>query len=1015
MDNYMYENALMNRGYAQPVSWTPYKAIVGNALGLSQPIPNGMTPQAYSNERRIMSDYYKSNIVAGTGAAIGGTALTAGAYYVVNAGAQAVLSSSLVSSSISATGGLLGTAAGSMASALPGAGLITRGAASILNLGADAAAAIAPAETNILVSTLGSAASTIEGGAVGSTLGTGLAGLGMAAIPYLAGMYASYKAAGFAYSAYKGHALGNRLSLDMYAKGDRILPGIYGGFSGYERNRFVSAIENKAMADSGYRGLASTSFYKVGDYNKKLDRASSIINVATDMGIFDNSSSYEAFEKKALNIVAKVEKLAKILEKTDSAILGTMRSFNNSGMTDVSAISNSILTNSAIAKIGGLNPNSINNYSLGMMQVGNVNGFSPEVSDQMAKDSLRLMMGARRNGFSDRDLAAGGGMSASATRAVQSKMAYINNITFKRGIVPYLDEQGNLNPDYNTRDVNTAPIGNMNNIQNQLKFSRFLRNPNNADFINNIEMKHLIEKARQEGGDIDANIEKYLITANMRNGMSIKDADLAAQATIKGYKMLPEIKSEELIYSTRTSLKREGRSGSFKTAKEIYGLAGGATFVPAGTLTPSMKAANKYLARIHASAAKGAHANYIKSANDIRNDFKYANNPFDILDTSKMNSEELRVFEKAKNGERLTKEEYIVFAGLEGAMKKGAHDAGISVDQVDSGIKKIGVSVGYGDLFGDTERDIQLKAEGAPGFFARLGSWMGNEYDYYFGNQNIENEYSYSYSNIGGKNVNLNADMAVLMRITGIEGQKLIKRLTSYNLPRKKRMAILRRLSALASASGNKIAIKAVNTMYEVNKQAGESFLGRYAQAGAFSTISHAADRAIANARRSVGKILYQERSKAELAGDTNKVNLIDDLVDGSLSGTGYLKQIDTIAEKTALLQKLGVDTTGLNSGKINELFKEKSGDPKAEAAANKIITQEKFQKIIDDSMASDPDNSALDSKKSSSGSISGGKSSKILAEAAKTMKLVTSTQTKNLGIMQELFEQLRKLKGGTS
>jgi len=266
--------------------------------------------------------------------------------------------------------------------------------------------------TNSFRAATGMAAGWVAGGAayVGGALGS------MFLNPVsLATMYATDKGIQYAGDIYSNFKSVHEMEKAMVAKSDRILQfgaadndrGIAGGFSAAQRARVVDTVQKMASqaASSGDMfGMGSNSIFGGHKaYTDRLKELKSILNVGTDMGMFDQLRSFEEFEKKFSQTVKMVDKMSKFIKKSKGEVMALMAGMQQEGVFDPTMAANKIARRDFAAKLTGVDIGTTMMESNAFSQMSNQAGFGFGFGGDRASENRIMLSRARRTGMMTRE------------------------------------------------------------------------------------------------------------------------------------------------------------------------------------------------------------------------------------------------------------------------------------------------------------------------------------------------------------------------------------------------------------------------------------------------------------------------------------------------------------------------------------------------------------------------------------------------------------------------------------
>ncbi len=231
----------------------------------------------------------------------------------------------------------------------------------------------------------------------------------------LATMYATDKGIQYAGDIYSNFKSVHEMEKAMVAKSDRILQfgaadndrGIAGGFSAAQRARVVDTVQKMASqsASSGDMfGMGSNSIFGGHKaYTDRLKELKSILNVGTDMGMFDQSRSFEEFEKKFSQTVKMVDKMSKFIKKSKGEVMALMAGMQQEGVFDPTMAANKIARRDFAAKLTGVDIGTTMMESNAFSQMSNQAGFGMGFGGDRASENRIMLSRARRTGMMTRE------------------------------------------------------------------------------------------------------------------------------------------------------------------------------------------------------------------------------------------------------------------------------------------------------------------------------------------------------------------------------------------------------------------------------------------------------------------------------------------------------------------------------------------------------------------------------------------------------------------------------------
>jgi len=231
----------------------------------------------------------------------------------------------------------------------------------------------------------------------------------------LATMYATDKGIQYAGDIYSNFKSVHEMEKAMVAKSDRILQfgaadndrGIAGGFSAAQRARVVDTVQKMASqaASSGDMfGMGSNSIFGGHKaYTDRLKELKSILNVGTDMGMFDQLRSFEEFEKKFSQTVKMVDKMSKFIKKSKGEVMALMAGMQQEGVFDPTMAANKIARRDFAAKLTGVDIGTTMMESNAFSQMSNQAGFGFGFGGDRASENRIMLSRARRTGMMTRE------------------------------------------------------------------------------------------------------------------------------------------------------------------------------------------------------------------------------------------------------------------------------------------------------------------------------------------------------------------------------------------------------------------------------------------------------------------------------------------------------------------------------------------------------------------------------------------------------------------------------------
>lgn len=210
--------------------------------------------------------------------------------------------------------------------------------------------------------TTASVASGIAGGGrmVGAVVG------GMLNPLSLLQMYATDKAFQYAGNMMDISSVSSQIEADLMAKSDRILRGgasdmergVSSGMTSAQRNRTTEMIKSMAMGSAMGADLFGMGKHSIfggqQGYADRLKELKAILNVGTDMGMFDYSKSFDDFEKKFKETVKVVDKMSKLIQKSKGEVMALVAGMQQEGIFNPTMAGKSIENRDVAARLTGV-------------------------------------------------------------------------------------------------------------------------------------------------------------------------------------------------------------------------------------------------------------------------------------------------------------------------------------------------------------------------------------------------------------------------------------------------------------------------------------------------------------------------------------------------------------------------------------------------------------------------------------------------------------------------------------
>lgn len=463
-----------------PTEWSFGSAVLDNALGSNPELPEGYTRSEYNREREMAAGQYTSGLGQGT-LAVGGTIAStyaiwgspmrdlatrfAGSASLRHAAPQ--LARGLIAGARStgamteafnyglsmggrALGKGAGHALGKPLGAALGAGM--RGTAGIALRGLGY---IAPQTATALTGMLPTYAAAASGGAA-TVGGGGAAALGAVSglLPQAALIYASYKASQFVSDVYEGASQRRQIEKDVFEKSNRILrygnsdesQGLSGGFTEAQRTRLGNLVSNIAAgsaAKSDAFGMGRYSpFGGSSTYAEKMKELKAVLNVGTDMGMFDSAKTFDEFEKKFSSMVQTIEKMSKFMKKSKGEVMALMGDMRQEGFMDVVTAGPNLAKRQFVSQVTGVGLETVMQESQVGANMYQQSGLLPRQGAVSAQNARLMVNRAVRSGtFTDEDIQRMGGAQNIIVQSINADIQQTNDPAFLTEVALMMDKK----------------------------------------------------------------------------------------------------------------------------------------------------------------------------------------------------------------------------------------------------------------------------------------------------------------------------------------------------------------------------------------------------------------------------------------------------------------------------------------------------------------------------------------------------------------------------------------------